>query len=55
MPFAPIVLLVFASLMARDNGTDWIVEDGLKPGERVVADGLFKIRPGAPVNPKGAK
>ena len=36
-------------------GSDWIVEDGLKPGERVVADGLFKIAPGAPVNPKGAK
>ncbi len=35
-------------------GPDWIVEDGLKPGERVVTDGLFKIRPGAPVNPKGA-
>ena len=27
----------------------------LKPGERVVTEGLFKIRPGAPVNPKGAK
>jgi RND family efflux transporter MFP subunit len=36
-------------------GADWIVEEGLKPGERVVTDGLFKIRPGAPVNPKGAK
>ena len=36
-------------------GSDWIVEEGLKPGERVVTDGLFKIRPGAPVNPKGGK
>jgi RND family efflux transporter MFP subunit len=36
-------------------GSDWIIEEGLKPGERVVADGLFKIQPGAPVNPKGAK
>ncbi len=36
-------------------GQAWIVEDGVKPGERVVTDGLFKIRPGAPVNPKGAK
>jgi len=35
-------------------GSDWIIEDGLKPDERVVTDGLFKIRPGAPVNPKGA-
>ena len=36
-------------------GSDWVVEEGLKAGERVVADGLFKIAPGAPVNPKGAK
>jgi membrane fusion protein (multidrug efflux system) len=33
-------------------GSKWVIEDGLKPGERVVTDGLFKIRPGAPVNPK---
>lgn len=36
-------------------GSNWIVEDGLKPGERVVTDGLFQIRPGALVNPKGSK
>ena len=36
-------------------GSDWVIEDGLKPGERVVTDGLFKIRPGAPVTPKEAK
>jgi RND family efflux transporter MFP subunit len=40
-------------------GSDWVVEEGLKPQERVVADGLFKIRPGGQVNPlmsgKGAK
>jgi len=36
-------------------GSEWVVEQGLKAGERVVADGLFKIAPGAPVNPKGAK
>lgn len=35
-------------------GSKWVVEDGLKPGERVVTDGLFKIRPGALVNPKDA-
>ncbi len=37
------------------TGSDWVIEDGLKPGERVVTDGLFKIRPGAPVTPKEAK
>jgi RND family efflux transporter MFP subunit len=40
-------------------GSDWVIEDGLKPGERVVTDGLFKITPGGLVNPivdqKGAK
>ena len=36
-------------------GSDWVIDDGLKPGERVVTDGLFKIRPGAPVTPKEAK
>jgi RND family efflux transporter MFP subunit len=35
-------------------GSKWVVEEGLKPGERVVTDGLFKIRPGALVNPKDA-
>jgi membrane fusion protein (multidrug efflux system) len=33
-------------------GSKWVIEQGLKPGERVVTDGLFKIRPGAPVIPK---
>jgi RND family efflux transporter MFP subunit len=32
--------------------TMWIVEDGLKPGETVVAEGTQKVRPGAVVNPK---
>jgi len=32
----------------------WVIEDGLKPGERVVTDGLFHIQPGAPVTPKPA-
>jgi len=34
-------------------GSSWVIEDGLKPGERVVTDGLFHIRPGAVVNAKG--
>src|SRR5262245_776044 len=32
-------------------GTKWIIEDGLKPGERVVAEGTQKVRPDAVVNP----
>jgi len=33
-------------------GTEWIVLEGLKPGERVVAEGVQKVRPGMRVNPK---
>jgi membrane fusion protein (multidrug efflux system) len=33
-------------------GKDWIVRHGLKPGERVVAEGLQKVRQGMQVNPK---
>ena len=46
----------FAMVKAGSRvGPDWVIEDGLKPGERVVTDGLFHIRPGAVVNPKGSK
>ena len=31
---------------------DWIVDEGLKPGERVVAEGVQKVRPGMVVTPK---
>jgi membrane fusion protein, multidrug efflux system len=33
-------------------GSQWIIADGLKPGERVVAEGTQKVRPGIQVNPK---
>src|SRR6185295_15213591 len=33
-------------------GSLWIVDDGLKPGERVVAEGVQKVRAGMVVNPK---
>jgi RND family efflux transporter MFP subunit len=33
-------------------GSEWIIADGLKPGERVVAEGVQKVRPGMQVNPK---
>jgi membrane fusion protein (multidrug efflux system) len=34
------------------SGSMWIIEEGLKPGERVVAEGVQKVRTGALVNPK---
>lgn len=33
-------------------GSNWLIEDGLKPGERVVVQGLQKARAGTVVNPK---
>lgn len=46
----------FAPVKVGDRiGSNWVIEEGLKAGERVVTDGLFKIRPGAAVNPKGAQ
>jgi membrane fusion protein (multidrug efflux system) len=35
-------------------GGDWVIEDGLKPGERIVVEGLQKVRDGAPVQPSTA-
>ena len=33
----------------RTQGQNWIIEEGLKPGEKVVIEGLQRIRPGVPV------
>ena len=32
--------------------TMWIIEDGIKPGEMVIAEGTQKVRPDIVVNPK---
>lgn len=31
------------------RGTDWLIEDGLRPGERIVVEGFFRILPGVQV------
>jgi membrane fusion protein (multidrug efflux system) len=33
-------------------GHQWVIAEGLKPGERVVAEGIQKVRPGMQVTPK---
>jgi membrane fusion protein (multidrug efflux system) len=46
----------FAPVKVGDRvGQDWVITEGVKAGERVVTDGLFKIGPGMTVSPKGAK
>lgn len=32
-------------------GENWIIEQGLRPGDRVIVEGLLSARPGAPVHP----
>jgi membrane fusion protein (multidrug efflux system) len=36
-------------------GDLWVIDEGLKPGERIVVEGLQKVREGATVNPKSAE
>jgi membrane fusion protein (multidrug efflux system) len=36
------------------EGTLWVIEEGLKPGERVIVEGLQRVAEGAVVNPKPA-
>ncbi|MGA9390526.1 MAG: hypothetical protein WBV69_08785, partial [Candidatus Sulfotelmatobacter sp.] len=33
-------------------GSDWVIAEGLRAGERVIAEGVQKVRPGMQVNPK---
>ncbi len=37
--------------VAERVGTEWIIEQGLKPGERVVAEGIQRVRQGMTVTP----
>jgi membrane fusion protein, multidrug efflux system len=34
------------------SGTDWVILDGVNPGERVIVEGLQKVRGGMAVSPK---
>ncbi len=36
-------------------GSEWLIEEGLKPGDQVIVDGVIKVRPGAPVKPAAAQ
>lgn len=40
---------------SRAVGNQWLVADGLKPGDQLIVDNLQKVRPGAPVKPTPAK
>jgi RND family efflux transporter MFP subunit len=38
--------------VGEQMGADWIVTDGLKPGDQIVVEGTLKAKDGAVVNPK---
>jgi len=38
--------------MGERSGSMWVVEEGLRPGERVIVEGLQKVRSGVVVNPR---
>jgi len=38
--------------VGEQSGSMWIVEEGLKPGETVVVEGIQRVRFGVVVNPK---
>ena len=46
---AILVVLASTALTAQDG--QWLVTDGLKPGEQVMVDGLQKLRGPGPVKP----
>jgi multidrug efflux pump subunit AcrA (membrane-fusion protein) len=37
-------------VLGEQAGSNFVVEEGIKPGERIVVEGLQKVREGAPVN-----
>ena len=58
-PQGPFVYVVGANDVAevrpvrlgQQVGLDWVISDGLKPGERVVVDGVIRVRAGEKVKP----
>ena len=47
--------LTVGDWVSIDGANLWVVESGLKPGERVIVDGLAKLGPGAPIKPVPAQ
>ncbi len=53
----PVALIVDAAgkveqrqlILDREIGDQWLVTSGLAPGERVIAEGIQKVKPGVPV------
>ena len=37
--------------LANRTGSDWVVAQGLEPADRIVVEGIQKVRPGSKVRP----
>ena len=37
------------------EGNLWVIEEGLKPGDRIVVEGLQRVRSGMTVVPQGSR
>jgi len=37
-------------VLDREIGNDWLVATGIKPGDKVIAEGLQQVRPGVAVS-----
>jgi len=46
---AAVRLVKLGDWVTQDNVNLWVVEDGLKPGDQVIVDGVAKLRPNAPI------
>lgn len=42
-------------ILGKTVGSDFIIQKGLQGGERIISQGIIKVRPGSPVNPVPAK
>jgi membrane fusion protein, multidrug efflux system len=49
------VVQVRAVTPANRVGSDWVISAGLEPADRIIVEGLQKVRPGAKVRPTGPK
>jgi membrane fusion protein (multidrug efflux system) len=38
--------------VAEHVGTQWVITEGLKPGDKIIVEGIQKVKPGSPVNPQ---
>ena len=38
-------------VLSREMRDQWLIDDGLKAGDRVIVEGLQKVKPGAEVQP----